>query len=211
MAHIVTKGLKIECKALETTVMIRGIPLCQKAANELRKETADETRAQAIAMLINLGLKSEEENGFNEVLRLPQREITLRDGKVIQTDTIKIKFNLLQGKLNLFKALVANGKNFKQVKVHDAIPSDLIPEKRELDDLASDYRKKFPGCKTRTMCRFGTVYVAIKKAGETTFKKIAKKTLLEDLCIVSSDTDSSDDEEYEDSPKRKGFTKRRRK
>ena len=78
------------------------------------------------------------------------------------------------------------------------------------------------GTKTRTLCRFGKVFLMVKKAGDTTFKKVKLDDIRNDLGIaeetdVGSDSDSSDDEENDDkdedytSPLRKGLNKRRRK
>jgi len=155
MANEIANRLKSECKSLESTVMVRGIEYHQMATGEKRKETEGETRVQTIDILTKLGLKLS--LAGIQVYRLPQREITLRDGKKIWTDTVKITFPNLQEKIDLFKCLATNGKDYKNIKVHDAIPQDLIAEKRETDDLASDYRTKFPGTKTRTLCRFGKI------------------------------------------------------
>ena len=204
--------LKPECKILQSTVMIRGIPQNPTAVSAKRKETNDETKAMTVDSLKKLGMALDAEDQVSEVFRLPQKEITLRDGKVVKTDTVKVCFTSLQGKLSLYKSLVANGKTWKNIKVHDAIPAGLIGQKKELDDMASDYREKFPGCKTRTLCRYGSVFITLKKAGETSFKKISKKELLNQLGVAcdDSESDDDDDEEYDDSPKRKGFHKRRR-
>ena len=220
MANQIRNRLRVECKALETTVMVRGIEFHQAARNEKRKENEGETRVQTVDILTKLGLKLS--LAGIQVLRLPQREITLRDGNKVWTDTVRIAFPNLQEKLDLFKCLVAKGKDFKKIKVHDAIPHDLIPAKRALDDLASDYRAKFNGTKTRTVCRFGTVFLMVKKVGETTFKKVKGSEIKKELGIVEkkkgkddSDSDSDSEVEIEEeddytSPLRKGVNKRMR-
>jgi hypothetical protein len=106
-------------------------------------------------------------------------------------------FQTPRGKFGLYKALAANGSNFKHIRVQDAVPRDLVPKKKAMESVAADYRKAFVGTKTRVICRSGEVFLTIKKPDTTVFVKkdlkIAKRELTKDAEI----DDDDDDDEYE--------------
>jgi len=197
------KRLRAECINLETTVMVRGVPMHIKASNENRQEVQSETRMMVVQSLTSLGLNPSTA-GVKEVVRLRPRQVTLKDGRKVTTDTVKMRFETLANKLDLYKALVSKGKDNPEIKVADAIPFDLIAKKKVLDTLAGDYRTANAGVKTRTVCRFGEMVILIKPANEIKFKKIAVETIRKELGLdMDEDEENSSDNEIDQSPEQK--------
>ena len=109
--------------------------------------------------------------GVKETVRLRPRLIKLKNGTEITTDTVRVRFETTAQKIDLYKALVAKGKENPKIKVADAIPYDLLGRKKFLDTLAGDYRTAKPGTKTRTVCRFGEMIILVKSQDDAKFKK----------------------------------------
>ena len=191
---------RAECLTLATTIMARGIPLHTAANNENRPEEVSETRVMVFQALTSLGLNPTNA-GVREVNRLKQRQITLKDGRKVTTDTVKIRFDTFNQKLELFKALALKGKDNPAIKVADAIPYDLVGRKKFLDTLAADYRKAHTGSKTRTVCRSGEMIIVVKAAGEKKFVKKDVDKIREELGLITEEEEEDDSSsEIEQSP-----------
>ena len=79
--------------------------------------------------------------GITEAVRLPQRQIQM-NGATITTNTVRVTFLSFAHKVALYKALATNGKKNANIRVQDAIPADLMGEKRELEHIGSRWRKE---------------------------------------------------------------------
>ena len=191
-----TQRLKAECRALQSTVLIRGISIHPDAANLNRPETQTESRTQVAETLKGIGMDLVE-NGLSDTYRLPQKSIVTRAGATIVTDAIRVTFQTHRGKLALYTAMVAKGKDFPLIKIADAIPFDLVKEKKKLDDLAADYRVLKPGIRTRTVCRFGEVFIMVKAEGTTKYVRKETCEIAAELKKATGQTTEGEDE-YDD-------------
>lgn len=80
-------------------------------------------------------------------------------------------------KMALYKALANNGKNNMKVRVQDAIPADLINDKRELEKIGSRWRKENPELRTKVLCRNGEVSLYTKEKDEKKYSKVSKEAI----------------------------------
>jgi hypothetical protein len=111
-----------------------------------------------------------------DAIRIKQGKEKNRDNKEFTTDLIKIQFDNPRGKYNMYRAMATHGKDHKSIKISDAIPKDLVPQKKFLEKVAAAYRKYFKGAKTRVQCRSGDMHLNIKETGTTKFQTMEINT-----------------------------------
>ena len=187
------KRLLSECNALATIVLIRGLKQHEEAARNNRPENEIETKNVVSKLFETLGIELVA-SGMSDAVRLPQREITIYNGKKILTDTIKLVFSTIGKKFGFYAALAKNGKFAPEVHVQDMIPKDFLGEKQKLESIASQWRKKCSELRTRVMCRAGQMSLFSKKIGEKRFKQISdaelQKLTKENVEVITVDDTS---------------------
>ena len=182
------KRLKIEADVLANVVMINGIPLHPQAGKENRIESSVETMQRTHEFLSSIKVDTSL-CGITEAIRLPQRQVQL-NGVLTWTTTIRITFQSFAHKMALYKALATNGKNNANVRVQDAIPADLMGDKRELEKVAARWRKENNDLPTKVLCRNGEISLFTKDKDERKYTKVPKETIDLELQPIAEDQPS---------------------
>ena len=182
------KRLKIEADVLANVVMINGIPLHPQAGKENRIESSVETMQRTHEFLSSIKVDTSL-CGITEAIRLPQRQVQL-NGVLTWTTTIRITFQSFAHKMALYKALATNGKNNANVRVQDAIPADLMGDKRELEKVAARWRKENNDLRTKVLCRNGEISLFTKDKDERKYTKVPKETIDLELQPIAEDQPS---------------------
>ena len=171
---------------LANVVMINGIPLHPLATKENRMETSVETMQRTHEFLSSIKVDTSL-CGITESIRLPQRQVQL-NGVLTWTTTIRVTFQSLAHKIALYRALAAHGKQNANVRVQDAIPSDLMGDKRELEKVASRWRKDNSDLRTKVLCRNGEISLYTKDKDEKKYSKVPKETIDLELQPIQEET-----------------------
>ena len=169
------KRLKIEADVLANVVMINGIQLHPQASKENRMETSVETMQRTHEFLGSIKVETSL-CGITEAIRLLQRQVQI-NGVLTWTTTIRVTFQSFAHKIALYKALATNGKNSANVRVQDAIPTDLMNDKRELEKIASRWRKDNSDLRTKVLCRNGEIGLYTKDKDEKKYTKVPKESI----------------------------------
>ena len=169
------KRLRIEADVLANVVMINGIPMHPLATKENRMETSVETMQRTHEFLGSIKVDTSL-CGITEAIRLPQRQVQL-NGVMTWTTTIRVTFQSLAHKIALYRALATNGKQSANVRVQDAIPADLMGDKRELEKVASRWRKENTDLRTKVLCRNGEINLYTKDKDDKKYSKVPKETI----------------------------------
>ena len=169
------KRLKVEADVLANVVLINGIEINPTALTAGRPENSVETMQKTHEFLDSIKL-DKSSCGIVEAIRLPQRQIVINGASVLST-TIRVTFLGMAHKLALYRSLATNGKNSSKVRVQDAIPSDLMPDKRELEKVANKWRKDNPDLRTKVLCRNGEMVLLTKEKEDKKYAKVAKETI----------------------------------
>ena len=169
------KRLQIEANVLANVVIINGLDIHAKAKEEKRIESSIETMEMVHNFVEAVKIESVQ-CGITEAIRLPQRTIQT-NGTTITTNTVRVTFVSFAHKVALYKALSKNGKNSATVRVQDAIPSDLMGEKRELEQIASKWRRNNDELRTKVLCRNGEMVLYTKEKDDTKYSKVSKEAI----------------------------------
>ena len=125
------KRLKVEADILANVVFINGIEFHENATKDKRYETPVETMQKTHEFLA--AIKHETSTcGITEAIRLPRRHVS-NGGNSFLSNTIRVSFVSFTAKMALYRALATNGNANKNIKVQDAVPSDLMGDKKELE------------------------------------------------------------------------------
>ena len=173
------KRLKIEADVLANVVMISGIEIHQAAKDAGRSENTVETMQKTYEFLSTVKIEKHL-CGIVEAVRLPQRQIVL-NGQSTLTTTIRVKFNSFTNKLALYKALAAHSKKSSKIRVQDAIPADLMNDKRELEKVGAKWRKENPDLRTRVICKNGEMQIYTKEKDQTKYNKVPSNVVDQEL------------------------------
>ena len=170
------KRLKIESDMMANVVIINGVEFHPAALKDNKRfETPMETM-QKTHEFLELIKVDKSSCGITEAIRLPKKQVTL-NGITRTTNTIRVTFLSFSHKMALYKALAANGKVNKAIRVQDFVPSELIKEKRELEQLATSMRRKKPNLRTRVICRGGEMLLLTKDQTNQRYTKMKKETI----------------------------------
>ena len=191
------KKMKAECKLLEKVLIVNGIPHHQTAIKEERTETNEETKTQVLFMMKTLDL--EHKVSIESVWRIPTKIVKNSEGKEFTTNATRITLTGTQDKFTIFKSLVQNGDRISGIKIHEAIPRDMIPLKKKLEKISAKWRKANPKLKTRVTCKNGELMIMQKnnEKGEEKFSKASTEdtdrelSWLKDEIIKAKKTDEN--------------------
>ena len=199
------KSLKIEADVLANVVMINGIPIHPLAIKENRIESSVETMQRTHEFLSSIKVDTSL-CGITEAIRLPQRQVQL-NGVLTWTTTIRVTFQSLAHKIALYRALASNGKQNANVRVQDAIPADLMGDKRELEKVASRWRKENSDLRTKVLCRNGEISLFTKDKDEKKYSKVPKDTLDLELQPIAEEPRSTPNQASAErtNPRGRGF------
>ena len=171
--------IAMECKTMETTLFVNGVPFDQKAIQEKRYESDDEVFEKLKEVFKSLECTLEDR--VSELKRLPPKTKTDAQGKEYMTNTCKLSFVSVEDKINFFKCLKENGKKIPNLRVKECLPKDLLPMKNNLERIAHKWRKDEEGLRTRVQVRNGELQLMIKKPDESKFTRAASNKINSEL------------------------------
>ena len=169
------KRLQIEANVLANVVIINGLEINETAKKAERMENAVETMEMVHNFVESVKIEKIQ-CGITEAIRLPQRQIKTNN-TTITTNTVRVTFGSFAHKVALYRALALNGKNSATIRVQDAIPADLMGEKRELEQIASKWRKNNQELRTKVLCRNGEMVLLTKEKEEKKYTKVSKEAI----------------------------------
>ena len=174
------KRLATEYQELGSQMIINGLVLHPDAEKEKRPEANEETRLSVTNLLSSIGIK-EDVNGIEKSVRLPSKEIKLKDGTNGKTSTIKVFFKSVESKVQVYRALAAQGSQIRNVQFHDVVPRDLLPKKRNLETIASRWRAEHKEVRTRAICKNGNIILMAKKNSEKKYTRVPQEIIDSEL------------------------------
>ena len=158
------KNMRNECKMLEKTLIVNGLPIHPLAIKEKREESQTETREQIQKVLQTLDVVNSVT--IESIWRIKSKTIKTQDGKDFTTNATRITLSDVKGKFSIFKSLVHHGDLITGIKISESLPRDMIPLKRKLEKISAKWRTNNKQLKTRVISKNGELIIMMKDMGK---------------------------------------------